>query len=185
MDITQIHKLETDKVIDFLKKDVSSIRTNRANIDLVNHVMVEVYGNKTPLEQLACINAPESRLIVIQPWDKNVIKEVERALTLVDLGTTPSVSDDGIIRLKLPPLNEETRKNLVKILNSKLENARKILRSIRDNIRSDIIKAKAEKEITEDDKYRLLEELDKLSSRKHDEIRLIGERKEKEIMGLT
>lgn len=184
MDIIQSHEEEFDKVINFLKRDVQSIRTNRASTDLVANILVEVYGTKTPIEQIASLNVPKPRVIVIQPWDKNIVKDIEQALTSVDLGTSPNVSEDGVIRLNLPPLNEETRKNLVKILHSKLENARKFLRSIRDNVRGEIIKAEAAKEITEDDKYRLLEDLDKLTSQKHDEVKSIGERKQKQIMEL-
>ncbi len=180
MDIIDSRQAEFDKVIDFLKKDIQGVRTNRANVDLVTHILVEVYGTKTPIEQLASISVPELRTIVIQPWDKNVIKEIERALSTADLGTMPSVSE-GVVRLNLPLLNEETRKRLVKILQTKSENARKSLRSVRNSVREEIIKAERAKEITEDDKYRLFEDLDKLMAEKQNEIKLIGERKEKEI----
>ena len=180
MDIIDSRQQEFDKVIDFFKKDLQVLRSNRANPDLISHVLVEVYGTKTPLEQLATLNIPEPRTIVIQPWDKNIVKEIEKALVSVDLGASPVVSE-GIIRLNLPPLNEETRKNLVKVLHTKMESAKKSLRSIRDSVREEIVKAERSKEITEDDKYRLFESLDELTSQKQDEIKLIGERKEKEI----
>ncbi|MDA2922660.1 ribosome recycling factor [Patescibacteria group bacterium AH-259-L07] len=183
MDIVESHKEEFNKVITFLKKDLSSIRTGRANTDLVAHILVEAYGTKTPLEQLAALSVPEPRSIVIQPWDKNIVKSIEIALSSGNLGTAPHVDDDGIIRLNLPALNEESRKNLVKVLHSKLENARTSLRSVRDKVRESIVKAERDKEVTQDDKYRLFEDLDKLSSEKQDEIKSIGERKEKEIMG--
>ncbi len=183
MDIIQFHQSKFEKIIEFLKKDIQSIRTNRANPDLVAHVSVDAYGTKTPLEQLAALSVPEPRTIVIQPWDKNLVKVIEKALTAVDLGTMPSVSE-GIIRLNLPALNEETRRNLVKFLQTKLEQGRKSLRLVRDNIRDEIVKAERAKEITEDEKYRLFEELDKLTGQKQDEIKLMGEKKEKEIMGL-
>ncbi|MBL7142023.1 ribosome recycling factor [Patescibacteria group bacterium] len=184
MDIVESHQQEFDKVIDFLKRDIQSLRTDRVNPDLVAHVLVEVYGTKTPLEQLATLNVPELRTIIIQPWDKNILKEIEKALTTIDLGATPSLAE-GVIRLTLPPLNEETRKSLVKILHTKLENARRSFRSIRDTIREEIVKAERSKEITEDDKYRLFENLDKLTNQKQDEVKLVGERKEKEIMGIS
>lgn len=184
MDIVEFHKEEFDKVVIFLKKDIAAIRTGRASPELVAHILVKAYGTKTPLEQLAALSVPEPRTIVIQPWDKNIVKEIEIALSSADLGTALQVDDDGTIRLSLPALNEETRKKLAKVLHSKLENARKSLRSVRDKVRESIVKAERDKEITEDDKYRLFEDLDKRSGEKQDEIKLIGERKEKEIMGM-
>lgn len=184
MDIVQSHKEEFDRVITFLKKELSLIRTGRANADLVAHILVEAYGTKMPLDQLAALSVPEPRTIVIQSWDKNIVKSIEIALSSVDLGSTPQVDDNGIIRLNLPMLNEESRKNLVKILRSKLENVRKSLRSIRDKVRERIVNAERNKEITQDDKYRLFEDLDTLSSEKQDEIKSIGARKEQEIMGI-
>jgi len=181
MDIIESHQQEFDKVIDFLKKDIQGVRTNRASPDLVAHLLVDAYGVKTPLEQLAALSVPEPRTIVIQPWDKNIVKEIERALISIDLGVMPNVSG-GIIRLNLPPLNEETRKRLVKILQTKLEEARKSLRVVRDTIRDKIVKAERSKEITEDDKYRLFENLDNLTGQKQDQIKSIEEKKEKEIM---
>ena len=180
MDIVESHQSEFGKAVDFLKKDIQSLRTNRANPELIAHILIEVYGTKTPLEQLATLNVPEPRMIVIQPWDKNILKEIEQALSRADLGASV-VSNEGIIRLSLPPLNEERRKGLVKNLHTKLENARKSLRSIRDSVREEIVKAERSKEITEDDKYRFFENLDKLTGEYQDEIKLIGERKEKEI----
>lgn len=182
MDIVQSHQQEFDKVIDFLKKDIQSIRTNRASIDLVAHILVDAYGTKTTLEQLASISVPEPRVIVIQPWDKNIVKEIEHALSTIDLGTVPNASNEGFIRLNLPSLNEETRKNLAKVLHDKLENTRRSLRAVRNNIREEIIKAEQSKDVTEDDKFRLFEDLDKLTGQKQNEIKSIGERKEKEIM---
>lgn len=180
MDIIESHRPEFNKAIDFLKKDVQSLRTNRANPELVNHLLIEVYGIKTPLEQLATLNVPEPRIIVVQPWDKNIVKEIEQALSKTDLGFSVNAVE-GMIRLSLPPLNEERRKDLVKILHNKLENVRKSLRNIRDSVREEIIKSERSKEITEDEKYRFFENLDKLTNEYQEEIKLIGERKEKEI----
>jgi len=180
MNIIEDHKPEFNKAIDFLKKDVQSLRTNRANPELISNLLVEVYGTKTPLEQLATLNVPEPRIIVVQPWDKNIVKEIEKALSKTDLGFSINLNE-GMIRLSLPPLNEERRKDLVKILHNKLENVRKSLRNIRDSIREEIIKSERSKEITEDKKYRFFEDLDKLTNEYQEEIKLIGERKEKEI----
>jgi len=180
MNIIEDHKPEFNKAIDFLKKDIQGLRTNRANPELISNLLVEVYGTKTPLEQLATLNVPEPRIIVVQPWDKNIVKEIEKALSKTDLGFSINLTE-GMIRLSLPPLNEERRKDLVKILHNKLENVRKSLRNIRDSIREKIIKSERSKEITEDKKYRYFEDLDKLTNEYQEEIKLIGERKEKEI----
>ncbi|MDD5172603.1 MAG: ribosome recycling factor [Patescibacteria group bacterium] len=183
MNITESHQEEFTKTIDFLKKDIQSVRTNRANPELINHILIEVYGTKTPLEQLATLSVPEPRTIVIQPWDKNIIKEIEKSLSKSDVGAPPMVNE-GVIRLTLPPLNEERRKDLVKILHLKLESARKSLRAIRDSIKEEIVKSERSKEISEDDKYRLFEKLDKMAGDYQEEVKLIGERKEKEIISI-
>ena len=143
---------EAQKVVELLKKDIQSLRTGRASSDLVSHILVEAYGVKTPLEQLATITVPEPRLIIIQPWDRNVIKEIETALTQVNLGTLPSVKE-SMIHINLPPLNEETRHGLVKILHQKLEHWRTELRCFRDEAKSKINKAAKEKEISEDNNH--------------------------------
>ena len=181
MDFIESHQEKFNKVIDFLRKDVQSLRTNRVSTELVAHVLIDVYGAKTRLDQLASLSTPEPRLILIQPWDKSVSKNIEQALSAADLGAVPTVND-GFIRLKMPALNEDTRKSLIKVLHEKLENSRRTLRNIRDEIKERIIKDERAKEISEDDKYRLIDQLDKLSRDKQDEIKSIGERKEEEIM---
>ncbi|MDD5626367.1 MAG: ribosome recycling factor [Patescibacteria group bacterium] len=183
MNIIESHKQEFENIVEFFKKDIQGIRTNRATPDLVSHVLVSVYGAKTPLEQLASVNVPEPRTIVIQPWDKSIIKEIEKALSSVDLGASP-LSQEGIIRLVLPALSEETRNNLVKILKTKLEHSHQSLRTIRDLVREKIIKSERAKEMSEDDKFRLLEDLDKFTVAKQEEMKLICERKEKEITSI-
>ena len=180
VNIIEPHRQKFDAVVDFFKKDIQGLRTNRASADLVKHILIETYGTKTPLEQIASINVPEPRTIVIQPWDKNIIKDVERALVQANLGVMPTVKE-LVIHLVLPPLTEEVRKNLVKVLQTKLENAKKSLRSARDEVREEIIDTERSKTISEDEKYRLLEDLDKLSRAKQEEMELIRERKEKEI----
>ncbi|MEK7580544.1 MAG: ribosome recycling factor [Patescibacteria group bacterium] len=169
------------KVIEKLKSNIQSIRTNRSSANLVSGIMVNVYETRTPLEQLASISAPDPRTLVIQPWDKSILKDIESALVSANLGTMPTVKEDTIF-INLPPLNEEMRKKLVKILNEKLEEAKVVLRNIRDEIRAEIIKEEKNKAITEDDKYSLLESLDEKVFKYKEEISLIGERKEKEIM---
>ena len=177
----EIYKPKFYQFIEFFKKEIQSLRTSRATPELVAHLLVEAYGIKTPLEQLASITIPEPRLIVIQPWDRNIIKEIEKTLVGADLGALPSIKDEGIY-LNLPPLSEETRRQLVKILQSKAEQVRVEIRRLRDEIRSKIIKEEKDKAITEDTKYRLLEKLDEITSQYFDEIKKIVERKESEIM---
>lgn len=181
MNIIDSHHPQFVRVIDFFKKDLMSLRSGRATSNLVENILVEAYGVKTPLQQLAGITIPEPRMIIIQPWDRNIIKEIEKSLLTADLGAVPSIKE-GVIHLNLPPLNEETRQRLVKILNGKLENTKRAIRAIRDEVREKIIESEREKEITEDDKYRLLEELDKKSGQYQEEIKEIAEKKEKEIM---
>lgn len=170
----------SQKIVDLLKKDVQSLRTGRASTDLVNHITVEAYGVRTPIDQLATITVPEPRLIIVQPWDRNVIKEIETALAQANLGTLPSIKE-SVIHINLPPLNEETRNNLVKILHQKLEHWRNEIRSQRDEMRSKINKSAKDKEITEDDKFEFFEDLDKMASKLMDEIDEMGKRKEKDI----
>jgi len=176
-------KEEGKKVIEFFKNDIQTLRTNRATPDLVANVLVNTYGVKTPLKQLANITAPEPRLLVIQPWDTNIIKEIESALANFDLGATPTVKEN-VIHINLPPLNEETRKKLVKILSLKVENSRVSLRRVRDEVRSKIIESTRNGELTEDDKYRLLEELDKETDKFMKEIEEIQNKKEREITSI-
>lgn len=174
------HQEDFDRAIEFFKKDIQGLRTNRANPELVAHILIEVYGTKTPLEQLATLNNPEPRTIVIQPWDKTILKQIEQALNKIDLGANPIINE-GLIRLSFPPLNEERRKSLIKILREKMENAKKSLRIVRDKIRDEIVKAEREKEISEDEKYRLFNELDKIAVEFQEKVKTIGEKKEQEI----
>lgn len=175
------YKGEFEKEVNFLKEELAKIRTGRATQTLLDGVMVEAYGTKTPLPQMANITIPEPRAMVIQPWDKSVIKEVEKSLTTSDLGF--SVKNDGdILRATLPILTEENRKKLVKVLGEKLEKTRIALRQTRDHIKDDIKSMVNDKELTEDDKYRLLEELDLEIKGYNKKIEEMGKTKEEEIM---
>lgn len=177
------YKDEFNKFVEFFKKGLQGLRTGRATPELVAHILVEAYGIKTPLEQLASISVPEPRMITVQPWDKTILKEIERALAEANLGTLPSIKSE-IIYLNLPPLSEESRKNLVKILHTKAEQIRVETRVLRDKIKSKIIQEERDKTITEDVKYRLIEELDIMIHDYSEEVRKITERKEGEIMSV-
>ncbi|MBL7053868.1 ribosome recycling factor [Patescibacteria group bacterium] len=184
MNIIEPHEKDFDNCITFFEKNISKIRTNRITTELISDVLINVYGTKTPLEQVASLSLIGPRTIMIESWDKSIIKEIANSLTNMELGAIPNI-EGQIIHLNLPPLNEDTRKKMVKLLHSKAEESRISLRSIRDKVKTVIIMAEKSKEITEDDKYILLEKLDKIISAKNEKIKLIGDKKEKEIMSNT
>jgi ribosome recycling factor len=169
------------KTIDFFKKDISSLRTGRANPAILDGVLIEAYGTKTLLAGLASISIPETRSIVITPWDKSITKDIERAIVAADLGLNP-VNEGDKIRLVVPLLSEENRKELVKKLYEKMEVSRIALRQIRDDIKELIESAFKNKAISEDDKFRFFKELDEEIARKNDELKKIKDKKEEEVM---
>ncbi len=169
-----------DRALQHLRQDIASIRTNRATPALLENIQVDVYGSKIPLMQMASIQSPEVKTLTVEPWDKQVIKEVEKAIQSASLGL--SVANEGtFLRVTIPPMTEETRINLIKILNNKLENARQAVRGIRDNIKEDIIKNERNKEISEDEKYKLIDDLDQMTKDYIQKIKEIGDNKEQEI----
>lgn len=180
-DMTDTHKSDLDKTIEFLKKDISALRTGRANPALVENVMVEAYGMMQPLKAVASISIPDALTIRIEPWDKSVVKDVEKAIVEAKTGLNPVVQGE-VIRVPMPALTEETRKNLVKTLHEKLENARVSVRNVRDGVKQDVVNSEKAKEISEDDKYSMLEDLDKVCAGYNEKIKNIGDEKEKEIM---
>jgi len=177
----QAKRGDFSKTIDFFKKDIASLRTGRANPGVLDGILVEAYGAKTPLVGLASITVPEARSIVVSPWDKNITKEVEKAITAAALGLNP-VNEGDKIRLVVPQLTEENRKELVKKLSEKMETGRISLRQTRDEIKEAIEAGFKNKEMSEDDKFRFIKELDEEVSRRNDELKKIKEKKEEEIM---
>ncbi|MCK4554193.1 ribosome recycling factor [Candidatus Parcubacteria bacterium] len=169
------------RAVDFFKKDIANIRTGRANPAMLDSVLVEAYGAKTPLNGLASITVPEARSIIVAPWDKNVIKDIEKAIVSADLGVSV-VNEGDKLRLTVPQLTEENRLDLVKKLNEKMEAARVTVRQTREEIKSDIEKAYDSKEIAEDDKFRFIKELDDEAREKNNELKEIRDGKEKEVM---
>lgn len=169
------------KSIDFFKKDILSLRTGRANPNILDGIQVEAYGAKTALVGLASISVPEARSIVIMPWDKSIIKDIEKAIIAANVGLNP-VNEGDKIRLIVPQLTEENRKELVKKLNEKMEAARIALRQTRDEIKESIETAFKDKAISEDDKFRFFKELDEEIARQNDELKKIKDKKEEEIM---
>ncbi|NUM25414.1 MAG: ribosome recycling factor [Candidatus Buchananbacteria bacterium] len=179
--LLDIHKKELDKSLENLNNDLATMRVGRANPMIVENILIEAYGAKTPLKQLASISVPEARTILIQPWDKTISKDIEKGIVLANIGINP-VNEGAQIRLSVPPLTEESRKELVKAVGEKMEKAKIAIRQIRDKVRDDIAKQEKNKEITEDDKYALQKKLDDLVKEYNEKIKLVGEKKEKEIM---
>lgn len=169
------------KAIDFFKKDIANLRTGRANPAILDGVQAEVYGARTPLNGLANINISDGKSMVITPWDKGVLKNIEKAIVEADLGLGV-VNEGEKIRLTVPQMTEENRRDLVKKLNEKQETARVSLRKIRDEIKGAIEDAEDDKEISEDDRYRFMEELEEETKKRNEELKNIKDKKEEEIM---
>ena len=170
------------KAIEALKHDVSTVRTGRAAPSLVENLQVEAYEGATmPLIQLAAISAPEPRQIVIQPWDKNVIKKIEKAITSSDLGLAPS-NDGNLIRLNIPALNEERRRDLVKMLHKKVEEGRVEIRTLRRHTHDEMKAKEKSSGVTADEVKRAEAALQKLTDRYILVADEIGAAKEKEIL---
>ncbi len=164
-----------------LEEDLAGIRTGRAHPALVEKLHIEYYGSPTPLQQLASISVPEPRSLLIRPFDASTLKAIERGILASDLGLTPN-NDGKSIRLNLPPLTEERRRDLVKVVHSRAEEARVAVRNVRRDVNKDLKEFEQEKMISEDDRKRGEEDLQKLTDRMIEEVNAVGERKEKEIM---
>ena len=177
------YKPDFDRVLENLAEDLSTLRVGRANPIVVENILVEAYGVKTPIKQLASITVPEARTILIQPWDKTLSKEIEKAITVANIGINP-VNEGSQIRLTIAPLTEESRKELTKSVGEKIEKARIAIRQTRDKAKDEIIKKEKNKEITEDDKYNLQKKLDEMVKSYNEDIKSVGEKKEQEIMTL-
>lgn len=163
-----------------LKTELSTIRTGRASPSLVEHLKVDYAGTPMPLNQLATISAPEARLIVIQPWDKTTISTIVKGIQKSDLGLNP-LSDGTIIRLSIPPLNEERRQELIKLVKKRLEERKIIIRKLRQDTLNDIRAAEKNKEISQDESKRTQDQLQKLTDRTIAAADIIGKDKGKEL----
>ncbi len=181
MDILQDTKQKFNKTTEHFQSELSALRSGRAVPALVEQVRVEAYDTFTPLKELAQITAPEPRLLVVSPWDKSIIKEVEKALQTANLGSSP-VIDGQIIRVNLPALNEERRRELVKIVGAKAEEARGAIRAARESALKEFKNQKTAGEISEDQFFAEQKELQKLVDSANEEIKKISEAKEKELM---
>lgn len=167
--------------IQSLTEDLNSIRTGRASPALVERLPVEYYGTPTPLMNLASISAPEPRTLTIKPFDVGSLKDIEKAIRTSDLGINPN-SDGKVIHLNLPPLTEDRRRDLVKHMHHRLEEARIAVRNIRRDLHNDIREYEKEKLITEDDLKRGEDDLQKTTDKFIEEIARLGQNKEKDIM---
>jgi ribosome recycling factor len=169
------------KSVDATRGKFGSVRTGRASPSLLDRIMVEYYGAQTPLRQLATINASEARLLTVQPYDKSSIKAIERAILESDIGLTPS-NDGQLIRLQIPELTEERRKQLVKVVRSLAEEGRVALRNIRRDVMHDLRELRDAGEAGADDEHRAEEALQKLTDEKVRELDTLLKAKEDEIL---
>ncbi len=174
---------EFEKAVDFFKTEIGKIRTGRASSSLVEDLLVDYYGAKTPLKQIASVNVPEARLIVISPWDKDGLVNIEKAIAESDLNLNPD-NDGDVIRINIPPLTEERRKDLAKLLNQKAEEARVSIRRTREEIWEEIQGKEKSGEIGEDDKFSGKDNLQEVVDEYNKKIEEMRAKKEEEIMTL-
>jgi ribosome recycling factor len=169
------------RAIEALERELAAIRTGRASTALVERINVEYYGTATPLNQLASISVPEAHSIVIQPWDRSALGAIEKAILRSEVGLTPSV-DGTVVRLNIPPLTEERRRELVRLVHKRMEEARIEIRSHRRDGADEIKHAEREGETGADAAHRELEALQKLTDRWTQEVERVGKQKEQEIL---
>ncbi len=180
-DIYQDTRESMEKTITSLNKELNRVRTGRANLSLLDGIRVDYYGTLTPLNQMASLSVPESRLITIQPWDATVIKEIEKAILKSDLGLTPS-NDGKIIRIAIPPLTEERRKQLAKSVHKTCEDHKVGIRNLRRDANEMLKGLKKDGDISEDDAFRGQDQVQKITDEFIAQIDTIYKDKEKEIL---
>jgi len=171
------------KAVEALRRELATIRTGRAHPGLVEHLHVDYYGTPTALNQIASISVPEPRLIVIQPWDRQAMGAIEKAILKSDLSLTPT-NDGTVIRLSIPQLTEERRRELAKVVHKKVEEGRVEVRNIRRDGHDELRRLQREKLIAEDDQYRGQEKLQKLTDDFVQQIDRLGEEKEAELLAV-
>jgi ribosome recycling factor len=174
-------KERMNKTVNSLEEDFKTIRSGRANASLVEGLMVEYYGNRLPLKQIAGISVPEPRLIVIQPWDKGALPFIEKAFHKSDLMLNPN-NDGKVVRISIPPLTEERRKELVKIAKGKTEDARVAIRNIRRDGNEEVKEAEKRDHISEDDSQKVLKDIQKITDDYIEQLNELMDVKEAEIM---
>jgi ribosome recycling factor len=174
-------KRRMDQAVAAFQSNMASVRTGRASVHMLDSVKVDYYGTPTPISQLAQVSAPEAQLILIQPWDPTVVKEIEKALQTSDLGFNPQ-SDGKIIRVPVPPMTEERRRDVVKHLNRVLEEQRTAIRNVRRDGNDALKKLAKDKKISEDEEKRAMEEVQKMTDEEIRRMEEMSRRKEAEIM---
>jgi ribosome recycling factor len=170
-----------EKAVDDFRKELATIRTGRANATLLDNVRVDYHGTPMPVNQLGTMTVPDPTMIVIAPWDPSAVALIDKAIRTADLGLNPT-NDGKVVRVPIPSLTEERRKDLVKQLHKVLENHRTAVRNIRRDLKEAIEKLEKEKKISEDEKKRALDELEKLSHSETKKIEDLSAAKEKEVM---
>ena len=170
-----------ERAVEVLQRDLAGIRTGRASPGLVERLRVDYYGPPTLLNQLASISTPEPRLLIIRPWDVNALPDIEKAILRSDLGLMPS-NDGRLIRLAIPPLTEERRRELVKVVGRRLEGARVAIRNCRRQALEDLRELQSEKLVTEDDFFRGRDDLQEVTDEFIEKVNKLGKAKEAEIM---
>ena len=181
MSAYQIYEEKMQKTIAAFQNEMNSIRAGRANPSVLDRVMVDYYGSPTPIAQVGSISVPEPHMIMIQPWDASIVKEVEKAIIKSEIGITPN-SDGKVIRLAFPPLTEERRKELVKTVSKKTEESKVAVRNVRRDALDDFKNKKKNSEITEDDLKGAEKDIQDLTDRYCKELDRLSALKEKEIM---
>jgi ribosome recycling factor len=169
------------RAVEAMERDFQGIRTGRASTAIVDRIQVEYYGTLTPLNQLAGISVPEAHQLVIQPWDRSVLGAIEKAILKSDVGLTPNV-DGTVVRLNIPPLTEERRRDLVRVVHKRMEDAKVEIRNQRREAADDFKRRERDGDLGADEARRELESLQKLTDRWIDEVDRVGKQKEQEIM---
>ncbi len=169
------------KSVESLKHELAKLRTGRAHTSLLDHITVEYYGSKVPLSQVANINVSDARTLTVTPWEKQMVSVVEKAIRDSDMGLNPATAGE-VIRVPLPPLTEERRKDMIRIVRQEGENAKVAIRNIRRDVLGDIKQLLKEKEITEDDERRAEGEIQKITDKYVAEVDKLVEAKEKDLM---
>ena len=180
MTIVEVHKPLFQATLDHLLQDISTLRTGRATPALVEDIVVVAYGSKQPLKAVASISVLDAKTIAIEPWDKSIVKDIEAALHSSPLGISP-VNDGKMIRLPLPDLTSDRRQELIKVLHQKLEHARIGVRKVREDARKSIDKAVDAGDISDDEKFKLQDDLETLVKEFNEKIKTIGAEKEVDI----
>lgn len=174
-------KKQTEKLIELVDDDLKGIKTGRAKPSLIEGIKVKAYETRMSLKELASISAPDPRSLIISPWDKTILKTIEKAISSSGLNLHPIIDND-LVRIQIPALTEETRKDLVKLVKQKLESGRRLLRQLRNEVKKEIEDLKGEPDVSEDDIKRWLEDLQKLIDETTSRIEELGKAKEKGLM---